>query len=160
MNVNKHPEAGQEFVARNRFLPYIRVPKGEQPIVLTSLAIDVLISGQFSRTTQTMTFHNPNRRNLEGELSFPLPDNAVVCGYALDINGVLVDGVIVPKQEARKILEAEVRKGIDPGLMEHVQGNIHRIRIYPIPPQGTRTVRISYTGELTCSGSSASYHLP
>ena len=52
----------------------------------------------------------------------PLPDNAVVCGYALDIDGTMREGVIVPKQEARKILEAEERKGADPGLVEQVLG--------------------------------------
>ena len=84
----------------------------------------------------------------------------MVCGYALDVDGVLVDGVVVPKQEARRILEAEERKGVDPGLMEQVQGNLYRTRIYPIPALGARTIRITYLSDLTVLGDDAAYHLP
>src|SRR5512140_3713824 len=84
-------------------LPFVRVPKGEKPIVLDKLEVTVRITGMFAETSQTMVFRNPNQRPLEGQLSFPLPDNGVVCGYAIDVNGELVDSVIVPKQEARRI---------------------------------------------------------
>ena len=155
----------QERLRKNQFevndrLPSMRSPRGEQPIQLRSLDIRVTVTGQFAQTTQTMCFHNPNNRVLEGELTFPLPDHSVVCGYALDIDGRMVDGVIVAKKEARRILEAEIRKGIDPGLVEQTQGNVYRTRVYPIPARGIRTVSITYTSDLTLSGNQAAYHLP
>jgi hypothetical protein len=141
-------------------LPFVRVPEGESPVVLEGLDVAVVVSGMFAETTQTLTFRNPNGRPLEGALEFPLPEGAVVCGYAIDLEGELVDGVIVPKKEARRILEAEIRKGVDPGLVEQVQGNVYRTRIYPLPPGGTRTVRLTYVADLACDGQSAAYHLP
>ncbi len=141
-------------------LPFVSVPRGETPIVLERLEIAVVVSGMFAETTQTLTFRNPNRRPLEGSLTFPLPDGAVVCGYAIDLDGELVDGVVVAKQEARRILETEIRKGADPGLVEQVQGNVYRARIYPLPAAGIRTVRIAYVSDLACDGTSAAYHLP
>jgi hypothetical protein len=149
----------RQFSPEDR-LPYIEAPRGEQAIELSDLEIQVTVSGLLAETTQTMRFYNPNDRVLEGNLSFPLPDNTVVCGYALDVEGKLVDGVVTPKQEARRILEAEERKGADPGLLEQVQGNVYRTRIYPIPPRGARTVRITYISNLTVDGSQAAYHLP
>ncbi len=144
----------------NDMLPFVAAAGGERPVVLEGLDISVVVTGMFAETTQTLTFRNPNRRALEGTLTFPLPDGAVVCGYAIDVDGALVDGVIVPRQEARRILEAEIRKGVDPGLVEHVQGNVYRTRIYPLPAGGTRTIRIVYVGDLACEGNSAAYHLP
>jgi Ca-activated chloride channel family protein len=141
-------------------LPFVEVAAGERPIVLEQLDVSVRVSGVLAETTQTMVFRNPNRRALEGQLRFPLPDHGVVCGYAIDVDGELVEGVVVPKQEARRILEAEIRKGVDPGLVEQVQGNLYRTRIYPLPPGGTRTVRITYVSELIVDGTSAGYHLP
>ena len=141
-------------------LPFIKSLKAEEPVRLKSLDINVSVTGIYAETTQVMHFYNPNKRTFAGELVFPLPDNAVVCGYALDIDGIMRDGVIVPKQEARKILEEEERKGADPGLVEQVQGNIYKTRIYPFPPEGTRTVSITYITELTVSGDEAAYHLP
>ena len=141
-------------------LPFIKSLKAEKPVQLQSLDIKVSVTGIYAETTQVMHFYNPNSRTFSGELVFPLPDNAVVCGYALDIDGIMRDGVIVPKKEARKILEAEERKGADPGLVEQVQGNVYKTRIYPFPPKGTRTVSITYITELTVSGNEAAYHLP
>ncbi|MCP4041999.1 MAG: hypothetical protein GY731_08595, partial [Gammaproteobacteria bacterium] len=140
-------------------LPFVEAPRAEEGIELQGLEIQAVVTGLHAETTQTMRFYNPNRRDLEGNLTFPLPDGAVVCGYALDVDGKMVDGVVVPKQEARRILEAEQRKGVDPGIVEQVQGNVYRTRIYPIPSRSTRTVRITYVSDLTVSGEDAAYHL-
>lgn len=141
-------------------LPFVAAPQAEKTVELQNLEIRVVVSGVYAETTQTMRFYNPNTRDLEGTLTFPLPDDAVVCGYALDVEGEMIDGVVVPKQEARRILEAEERKGVDPGLVEQVQGNVYRTRIYPVPAKGTRTVGITYVSDLTIEEDDAAYHLP
>jgi Ca-activated chloride channel family protein len=138
----------------------LRVPAAEQPIEVSSLDTRVLIHGLFAQTTQTVVFRNPNNRVLDGELEFPLPDGATVNGFALDLDGQLVDGVVVQKDEARVILETEIRKGVDPGLVEQVRGNVYRTRVYPIPAKGTRTVRLRWVSALTTNGAQAAYHLP
>ncbi|HEX4382535.1 MAG TPA: VIT domain-containing protein, partial [Myxococcales bacterium] len=138
----------------------LRVPATEQPIEVASLDTRVLIHGLFAQTEQTIVFRNPNGRVLDGELEFPLPDGATVNGYALDLDGQLVDGVVVQKDEARVILETEIRKGVDPGLVEQVRGNVYRTRVYPIPAKGTRTVRLRWVSALTTNGAQAAYHLP
>ena len=54
----------------------------------------------------------------------------------------------------------ELRKRVDPGLMEHVAGNNYRTRIYPIPARGTRTVRVQYVSELFATPDGLNYLLP
>ena len=146
--------------SNGKSLAYIEAPAGEKAIELRQLSVTSVITGLFAETTQEMVFFNPNGRPLEGSLTFPMPEGAVVCGYALDVEGRMVEGVIVAKQEARRVLEAEIRKGVDPGLMEQVAGNLYRTRIYPLPADGTRRVRITYVNPLTVEGSGAHYHLP
>ena len=141
------------------FPPRLRVV-AEKPIEIGALDVRVVIHGLHAETTQTVTFFNPNLRVLEGDLEFPLPDGATVSGYALDFGGVLVDGVVVTKEKARVVLETEIRKGVDPGLVEQVRGNLYRTRIYPIPARGTRTVRLTWVSDLTTRGPDAAYHLP
>jgi Ca-activated chloride channel homolog len=124
--------------------------------------VDVVITGPVAQTTTILTFTNPHSRILEGELVFPLPEGAVVSGYGLDVDGELVDGVPVEKQAARVAFETEVRRGVDPGLVEWVQGNVFRTRVYPIPAGGVRTVKLQYLSDLPGHGSGrdrvASYH--
>ena len=113
--------------------------------------VSAVIKGAYARVSTTFTLVNPNVRVLEGELEFPLPDGAVVCGYAIDINGIMVDGRVVEKEKARIAFENEVKKGIDPGLVEHVRGNLYRTRIYPIPSNGSRRICVEYVTPL-CLG--------
>ena len=129
-------------------------------MVLEELSIQVEIVGVISETRLTMTFFNPHDRVMEGELTFPLPKGAQVSGYALDVNGRLVDGVAVEKEKARKSFEAEVRKGIDPGIVERLAGNHFRTRVYPLPAKGRRTVMVRYLSELSISGETPIYRLP
>ena len=118
------------------------------PMQVQELSVAAAVRGLYATVDTTLVFLNPNPRLLEGELVFPLPDGAAVCGYALDVNGVLVDGVVVKKEKARVAFEAETRRRVDPGLVEHVKGNLYRTRIYPLPAHGTRTLRLSYTTPL------------
>ena len=131
------------------------------PMQVKELSVAAAVRGLYATVDTTLTFQNPNDRLLEGELVFPLPDGAVVCGYALDINGVLVDGVVVKKEKARVAFEAETRRRVDPGLVEHVKGNLYRTRIYPLPANGARTIRLSYTTPLaTAPNGDAALLLP
>lgn len=127
--------------------PRMIIQKGEkdQSVVISKAEVQSRLMGPLCETTVTMTFHNPNNRVLEGELYYPLPQGAVMQGYALDINGVMVDGVPVTKEKARVVFEEEQRKGIDPGLVEWSGGNQFKTRVHPIPANGTRTVRLRYT---------------
>ncbi len=133
-------------------------------VTLSKQDVEVEIHGRLARTTTTMVFRNSHHRDQEGELSFTLPEGATVSGYALDVDGVLVEGVVVEQERARVILDAEERRGLDPGLVESVGGNVFRTRVWPIPAKGRRTVRVSYVSSLELrqetGGSVALYRLP
>jgi Ca-activated chloride channel homolog len=130
------------------------------PMLVDAVDVDVTIRGLLAETTMTMTFRNPHSRVLEGELLFPLPEGSTVSGYGLDVGGELVEGVIVEKDKARVAFETEVRKGVDPGLVEWVRGNNFKTRVYPIPASGTRTVLVRYVSELIGGADEAVYLLP
>ncbi len=126
----------------------VNLQADEKPTTVGEWNVEARVNGAFATVTTEFTIGNPNGRPLEGSLEFPLPDGASVCGYALDINGVMTDGVVVPKEKARVAFEAEVKQGVDPGLVEHLKGNAYRTRIYPIPANGLRRVRLSYVTPL------------
>ena len=130
------------------------------PMIVRNLKIEVEIAGLVARTTMEMTFGNPHDQDLEGELIFPLPDGAALSGYGLDVEGQMVDASLVEKQLARVVFEEEVRKGVDPGLLEQVAANQFRTRVWPIPAGGTRTVKVAYVSPLATRGGDAFYELP
>jgi hypothetical protein len=144
-------------------IPRIEIPKGEEekPIQLTEMEVRAKIVGLNAEVTTTLTFLNPNSRILEGELVFPMPESAAVTGYALDIGGKMVDGVVVKKEKARMVFENEARRRVDPGIVEQIAGNVFRTRIYPLPVHGTRKVSIRSVVPLTVdTKGDAALHLP
>ena len=138
----------------------VRVDEKEVPLHLTEVEIENQIIGFLVQTKMTMVFYNPNDRQMEGNLYFPLPEGTTIGGYALDVNGVMVEGVAVEKAQARIAFEKEVRKGVDPGLVEWVKGNRFQTRIYPIPAKGTRKIAVHYTSRLDYAGNMFSYEEP
>ncbi len=116
---------------------------GERPIRLSSMSIQAKTYGFLASTRIELEFENPNNRVMEGEFVFPLAPAQTVAGYALEVNGVLREGVVVPKQTARIAFEEITRRGVDPGLAELTRGNVFRTRIYPIPARGRKRIAIT-----------------
>ncbi|MCP4149557.1 MAG: DUF2135 domain-containing protein [bacterium] len=129
-------------------------------MVLSQLDVDVKINGFIAETKMTMTFYNPHNRDLEGQLYFPLPEGATVSGYALDIKGQMVEGVVVEKERGRVVFEKIVRRKIDPGLVEWGEGNNFKTRVYPMWKKGCRTISVRYLSETIYKNKQTLYHLP
>jgi tetratricopeptide (TPR) repeat protein len=142
--------------------PALMIEENERskPLKISKVDVDVRIHGFVAETRMTLVFHNPQNRPLAGDLYFPLPVGSTVSGYALDVNGVLVDGVVVDKDKGRQVFEKETRKGVDPGLVEWTRGNNFKTRVFPIPARGNRTVRVSYVSEILTDASGSHYELP
>lgn len=147
-------------------MPVLKVQQavtGEQKdaVKLKKLNIDVQITGNVATTVMTMTFHNSSNRILEGELTFPMPEGVSISRYALDINGKMREAVPVEKAKATEVFESIERRRVDPGLLEKVEGNNFRTRIYPLPANGSRTIMVGYEEELGFNNNNVlKYHLP
>ena len=132
----------------------------EHQMKLTEMDVDVQIYGDIVETQTTMTFYNPNDRDMAGEFVFPLPEDALINGFALDLKGKMVEASVVEKRKAREVFEKEVRKNIDPAIVEYTQGNNYKTRIFPLPRKGTRKIMIRYMSKLIDGGDYRLYQLP
>lgn len=117
---------------------------GPDDLRITRLTIDLKQrGGMVDATIEAVLSHRNQQRSdpIEARLALLLPEQGVVTGYALDVGGAMVPGVLIDQPKARRVYEAEVREGIDPGLAE-VSGNRFSTRVYPIEPGGSRTIRV------------------
>ena len=146
-----------ERVARPQLV--IAAP-GDTPVRLQQVAVHTEVSGSLAVTEIALTFHNPNRRILEGELQFPLLAGQNVLGFALDVNGRMREAVPVDKARGQAVFEDITRANVDPGLLQITQGNNFKLRVYPIPAQGTRQVLIRYAETLKKRAGRLVYRLP
>ncbi|MFA5590592.1 MAG: VIT domain-containing protein [Lysobacteraceae bacterium] len=142
--------------------PRIWIPLEEnlQPVVLDEVAVRITMRGFLAHTRIEMNFTNPNARVLEGEFVFPLGAGQSISGYALEVDGAMRQGVVVPKQTARVAFEDISRQQIDPGLAELTRGNVFRTRLYPIPARGSKRVALEFEQVMDDAGDHWRYLLP
>ena len=115
---------------------------------VASLDLKVDIVGATAETTVTARFVNPSDDLLEGRFNFELPEGAVVTGYALDVAGHMIDGVLVDPLQAKREYQEKVRQGIDPGVAKVSRGNVFSSTIYPLMAGGHRTVRLRFSAPI------------
>ncbi len=142
--------------------PTLQVTDGDgklDDILLNDMKIDISVAPPLSTTRIEMTFYNPNNRILEGELIFPLAPGETINYLAYEIDGVLREASVVEKEKGRVVFETLVREGIDPALVEHVEGNVFRTRIYPVPAKGSKRIVIGFDQALTVRENATEYLL-
>jgi len=103
----------------------------------------VEINGQISVTYVDQTFRNELNQTVEAVWIFPLPEGAVVTELYYWFNGKRYKGEIRERQEARKKYNDNIRKYLDPALLEYLGDNLYRLSIAPI--FGSTDVRTEIT---------------
>jgi hypothetical protein len=136
------PEGGQARRIAPPVMPPLRlvVPEASTPINLERVKVRTEVNGTLAQTTIELTFHNPNARQLEGELQFPLAPGQTVSGFAMDFNGVLREAMPVEKARGQAIFEDVTRQRVDPALLQVTEGNNFKLRVYPLMPRQNKTV--------------------
>jgi Ca-activated chloride channel family protein len=122
--------------------------------------VKTVINNQVATTEVDQEFENRLNRDLEGDYIFPLPEDAAISSFQMEVDGKMVEGKVLDRDEARKIYEDIVRKRMDPALLEYVGRNMFRARVYPIPAHGTKRIRIKYSETLKAENGVVKYHYP
>lgn len=129
-------------------LPSILQDEDWTIFTVPEVAVRTEITGRFAKTTVNLSvMHNVNNV-YEANLQFPLPNNATLTAYALDVGGVMIDSVAVEKARARQVFEQIEDEGIDPSLLEVTSSNELAIEIYPLNKGQSRNIRFTYVETL------------
>jgi Ca-activated chloride channel homolog len=132
--------------------PRMQVRDAAQPVRLDRVDLRTEVLGHAVHSRIELVFFNPNGRVLEGELQFPLREGQWVAGFELDIDGELRPAVPVEKARGQQVFEDVTRARVDPALLEVTEGHHYKLRVYPLPPQGTRRVVLQIAESLDRSG--------
>ncbi|MCW1924537.1 VIT domain-containing protein [Luteolibacter arcticus] len=134
---------------------------GTQTILeIEKAEVDIRVVGGVARTEMELVFRNDTKRMVEGEFTLPLPEGATVSSYALEVNGALREAVAVEKERASRAYETIKRQMIDPGIVERQAGNVYRTRVFPVPAEGTKRLRIGYVESLPREADGYRYRVP
>jgi Ca-activated chloride channel family protein len=130
------------------------------PLEVRSLNVQSSIEGQKATTEFKQIFFNPSHQQLEGTFLFPIPGDAAIDGFEMEVNGKLTSAELLDAGKARKIYEDIVRKARDPALFEYAGQRLFKVRIFPIEPRKEKEIRLKYTQLLPKDGNLVRYICP
>jgi len=110
-----------------------------------SVEMQARVRDQVAEVQISQVFQNTSSQQVEASLFFPVPDDASLSGLTLMVDGKELPGKLMKKEEARRIYEDIVRSRKDPALLEYMGQGLYRTNVFPVPPQGERTVEIRYS---------------
>ena len=105
-------------------------------------------------------FYNSRHATVEGTFLFPLPPDAQVSKFSMEVDGKTMSGELLSADEARRIYEDIVRRSLDPALLEMADYRTFRARVFPIPPGAKRTITLRYDATLPMDGQTAMFRYP
>ncbi|GIK75950.1 MAG: hypothetical protein BroJett021_49380 [Chloroflexota bacterium] len=141
-------------------LPPFDMPAPPTQIVIARHAVDAVIEGQVAQVKVTQVLRNQSGRVAEGVYIFPLPADAAVSDFQMTVDGEVLEGKLLDRDEARRIYEQIVRSQRDPALLEYLDRGLFQTSIFPIPPGESRTVDLTYTHLIERSDSLYHFNYP
>ena len=105
---------------------------------------NVEIDGQIAVTYVDQTFRNEMNTSVEAVWVFPLPEGAVVTELYYWFNGKRYKGAIRERGEARDAYNKQIRRWLDPALLEYMGDNLYRLSIAPINANSDVRTEITY----------------
>ncbi len=129
-------------------------------VIVAAHTVDAVVEGRVAQVQVTQVFCNQSGRVAEGVYIFPLPEDAAVSDFQMTVNGEVLEGKLLDRDEARRIYEEIVRSQRDPALLEYLDRGLFQASVFPIPPGETRTVHFSYSQVLAPDGNLLHFNYP
>jgi Ca-activated chloride channel homolog len=130
------------------------------PLEVRQHHVAAKIKDQIATTEVDQTFYNPNNQRLEGTYIFPIPKNAQIDKFSMDINGKMMDAELLDAGKARQIYEDIVRRMKDPALLEYAGQGMFKLRIFPIEPNSEKRIKLKYSQLLASDNDMIGYLYP
>jgi hypothetical protein len=137
-------------------------PRGGASFELRAKKIEaqIQIKGAFAATRVLTTFQNEANERIEADFFYTVPDGAVVTGFAYWFGKEKVMARVVEKERAAAIYNAITTRQRDPALIEQINKNTFRARIFPIEPNADLKVEMSWVQTLATDAKGALYTFP
>jgi Ca-activated chloride channel family protein len=131
-----------------------------RPLAIKSQRVSVEIQDGTSLTRVEQVFQNDGPQQLEAHYVFPLPKGAALSEFYLWINGKKTKAELLEKEKATTIYEGIVRRLADPGLLEYIDTDVFRVRVFPVPARGEQKVELAFSQVLNYQSGLYHYHYP
>jgi Ca-activated chloride channel family protein len=117
--------------------------------VLCGVSADGRLDGLLFDLTLRQTYRNTSQDLLEVVYTFPLPSQAVLLGFASELNGLRQVGAVVAKHAAERQYEQALAAGDAPVMLESLGGGLHTANIGNLKPSDELVLEVRFAQLLT-----------
>ncbi|HTK75555.1 MAG TPA: VIT domain-containing protein [Gemmataceae bacterium] len=138
------------------------IPEDRQlpPLAMVNHRVKIDIQDQVAVTEVEQSFRNHTDRPLEATYVFPVPRGASVNKFTMLVDGKEQSAEMVESAKARQIYNDIVRRTQDPGLLEYIDNNLLRVRVFPVPPHKDQKLTLRYSSIAPEDGGLIEYVYP
>ena len=120
----------------------------EATVPLTGVSVVADIVGLCARVTITQRYENREKQPIEAVYVFPLDEGAAVCGFDALIDGTLVEGRAMEREDAFAEYDDALQRGHGAFLLDEERPDVFQASIGNLPPGKSAIVKVTYVREL------------
>jgi Ca-activated chloride channel homolog len=128
--------------------------------VLVNIGTDVLLRDLVSETSVSQTYRNYEEVAIEAVYTFPLPSDAVLLEFSVQIGDRHRIGKVIEKTEAETRYEAAIDKGNTAVLLEQTERGLYTASLGNLLPGEEATIRFRYGLLLSWNGDHVRLMIP
>ena len=113
--------------------------------VLCGVQAEGRLDGLLFDLTLRQTYRNHSPRLLEVVYTFPLPSQAVLLGFATELNGARQIGTMVSRRAAERRYEQALAAGDAPVMLEWLGGSLYTANIGNLKPGDELVLEVRFT---------------
>ncbi len=126
----------------------LRTAHESDQIALRGVRLRGRIAGMTGHMTAEQTFVNLEAKAIEAVYTFPLPENAAVCGFEIICGDRVLTGVVEEKEKAIEKYEDAIADGDAAYMVEQHRPDMFSVRVGNLKPKQAVTVKLSYVFDL------------
>ena len=113
-------------------------------VVLEEVGIDAAVDDLMTVVDVCQRYRNPGTGHIEAVYTFPLPVEAVLLSFTVEIGDRTMAGTVIAKPEAERRYEDAITDGDAAVLLEQPQPGLYTASVGNLAPGETATVRFRY----------------
>lgn len=133
-----------------KMIPQISLPRLivaealESALPLEYTSVSAQVTGPVANVVVTQRFGNPLQEAAELDYLFPLPENAAITGFDLQVGQRRIEGSLQEQETARNTYEEARGQGKRAGLFEQRRPNLFAVRLANVQVGETIHARVRY----------------
>lgn len=130
------------------------------PLALQGVEVSAHISGFLVETRLTQHYQNDSASNLELAYTFPLPVDAVLLGFTVQIGARTFTGEVIPRSQAEADYEEAIAQGHSAFRLQQLRPGLYNAALGNVMAGEAVAITVTYAETLAWNGNSLRYRLP